>query len=273
MPEVQVPTSPIEAIRQYSESEAPFVQADIEAEAMAARRLFELPSELIEAPAITICSVWPFAIDSQPFTHGGIGRRIYSIAAGSPEKPAYLHVKNTWDYVQVQEGVGQLGHNQASIYASQVAKDIIRFWTGDHPGNRRGKKGIGVVRGRIANLLEIKELEAQQKAFLSYLVDRADEAWDHGKREKIGHEHRRAFRMLGLDEAQHPWVRQRMQTHNSCPWCESRVPTTVLVCGTCRGSLIEYFADRMDEFKPESWPKVAKEMARLNAAAKTSQKK
>ncbi len=261
MPEVL--TSPIELMRQYSEAEAPLVELDLEAEKKKHKELFDLPSELIEAPSITICSIWPFPLDSQPFHHGGRGRQIYSIAAGSVENPAYLKIKNTWDYILVQEGVGQVGHMPAPILASALVKDLINFWTGDHPGNRRGKKGVGAIRGTYATPQELKELEKYQKAWLTYLVERADENWDNGKREKIGNEHRRAFRMLGLDEAQHPWVRSRVLTHNSCPWCESRVATTVLTCGQCRGSILEYYAERMDEFNPAMWPKVSKEIERL----------
>ena len=109
---------------------------------------------------------------------------------GSPEKPSYLLLQNTFDIVLGQEGMDK-AYGRAIIRADQIATDLIMHWTGDHPANVRGKKGIGVIKGVLVNGKiqatpeEIKVLEKQQKGFLQFLVDRADEHWMRGDRGKI----------------------------------------------------------------------------------------
>jgi hypothetical protein len=277
--ELQAPSpSAIEAMRMYSEAEMPRAEADIAAEAQARAALFSIPAELVEAPAIIICSIWPEPLDSQPFHHGGVGRKIYSIAAGSPENPAYLIIKNTWDWTIVQEGQGQRGDRQTPIFASSVANDLIRHWTGDHPGNRRGKKGVGIVVGQLnektrrmeATPAEIASLEKAQKGFLTYLVERADQFWDSGQREKVAGslEYRKALRMLGLDINQHPWYRSKVQLYNDCPLCAEKVSVNAIHCKHCHSSITAYFVDRDIEVSKAEWPKVYDDMKRPQVSKK-----
>lgn len=263
--------SPIELMRQFNEAEAPRVSADLAAEQANAARLFSLPAEMIEAPSITLCSVWPEAMESQPFHHGGVGRKVYPIAAGSPENPSYLVLKNTWDWTIAQEGVGERGDRQVMITAGMVAIDIIKYWTGDHPGNRKGKIGIGIIRGEYnpttkrmeATASEVEDLVKQQRGFLTYVVERCDEAWDHGKREYSFHQGRKAIKMLGLDLTQHPWFRSKVQLFNDCPNCAEKVAVNAIFCKTCRQSITDFFVSRNLTPDRAQWPKVVDDMERL----------
>lgn len=263
MNEERAAMSPIEALREYNAAESPAAIMDLEAEAQARERIFSMPAELLNAPFVVICSIWPEPLESQPFTHGGSGIKRYRIPPGSPEKPQYLLLQNTYDLIIQQEGIGEKGHRAAPIMASQIAHDIIMHWTGDHPGNQRGKKGVGVIRGvrTVAGGIEatpdeILNLVTQQKAFLSFLVERADEWFDNGKREKIGKEHRKALKMLGLDETQHLWVRSKVNQYNQAPCCAERVLTEATVCRHCHTNLINWFIE--EDIVPEQskWPKV-----------------
>ena len=265
MTEVQpLPPSALEALRMYNAQEAPRTQADIEEEIRMKAALFSIPAELIQMPYVTLCSVWPEALVSQPFVHGGIARKFYYMEPGSPEKPSTLLLQNTFQGVTVNQGNGDPGQDAKPILAGQIAVDLISHWTGDHPGNRKGKKGIGVIQGRVEDgkiiplPQEIAALEKTQREFLSFLVERADEYHDLGKREKITNEHRKALKMLGLDETQHPWYRAKRMQFNSCPACQKRIEQNVYKCAFCHTDLAEHFM-MMDEVpSAELWPMVVK---------------
>lgn len=279
MPTATKETSTARAVNQsqilaeYSQSEEPRVTAELEQEAPLARRLFDLPAEMYGLSSVVLCSIWPERLQSQAFTHGGVGRKIYTIEAGSVERPAYLSLQNTFDMVIQQLGT-EKGHYAATIPAAAYGNDIIRFWTGDHPANKRGKKGIGIIRGKFnretsqveATPEEIAELERHQHGFLSYLVERADNFWDRGEREKIGNEHRRALRMLKLDVGQHPWFRSKIQIYNDCPYCAEKVQVDAIFCKVCRQDIVEYFMKRGLVPDVGQWPRVVKEMEFLTKA-------
>lgn len=277
MPEMQaaspsMPASAIEALRSYNESESPRAIADLEAEAGMRERLFGMPAEYVQAPYVFLCSIWPERLVSPPYTHGGVGRKFYYLEPGSPEKPFILPLQNTFDMIIVQQGVGEVGHQPGTITAAQIAKDLIAHWTGDHPANRKGKKGIGVIKGHFdkgqvfASPQEIAELDKLQRAFLTFLVERADEYWDSGRpgdRDKITSEHRKALKMLGLDESQHPWLRSKVQQFNQCPACAERILAEANRCRHCQTNLIAYFME-MDEIPHATqWPSVVKGIERM----------
>lgn len=270
--------SAIDALRVYNEQESPRAAADLEVEALMKSRMFSLPAELIQAPFVVVCSVWPERLTSQAFTHGGAGIKRYKIEPGSPEKPSYLPIQNTYDLIQQPESLtGPLGHRPATILASQIAVDLIQYWTGDHPGNRRGKKGVGVIKGTrtetgsiVATPDEIVQLVKMQHDFLSFLVERADEYWDIGKREKVTNEHRKALKMLGLDIGQHPWYRSKVQLYNTCPRCAEKILVEANFCKHCRTDLVEFFMDENVVPDGEIWPSVVRAIERKTA--KTAKK-
>lgn len=272
-----VTPSPTELMRAYNETEAPRISADLEAEKKAAEALFTLPADVVEAPYVTLCSIWPEPLDSQPFHHNGVGRKIYSLAAGSPETPAYCLLKNVWDWITVQEGVGEKGYQQVTVTAGQIAIDLIKHWTGDHPANRRGKRGIGIIRGEFnpqtkrfeATAEEISILEKQQRGFLGYIVERCDQAWDSGKREYGFSEGRKALKMLGLDINQHLWYRSKVQLYNECPNCAEKVQVNAIYCKICHQSITEYFMNRDLIPDKAQWPKVVEDMERLTKGKKS----
>jgi hypothetical protein len=261
-----------EVLAQYSAIETSRVEADLEGEAQQRQRMFDLPAEFYGLSTITICSIWPEALDSQPFTHGGVGRRVYHIEAGSVEKPAYMQLQNTFDMIIQQQGQ-EKGTYPATIPAASYGNDIIRFWTGDHPGNRRGKKGIGIIRGQRnpktglleATPAEIAELERLQNGFLDYLIDAADRFWDRGERERIGSEHKRALKLRNQDVAQHPWFRSRVQTYNDCPECFEPVKVEAIFCKTCRQTIVDHFIRVGEVPDAAKWPRVYKEFERMTA--------
>jgi hypothetical protein len=257
--------SPLEAIRQYNESQEAIIGVDLEAERAAMDRLLQMPAELIQAPTVVICSIWPERLLSQYFTHGGVGRKQYVIPAGSPEAPGYCVLHNTFDLVIQQEGM-EMGVGPKPIMAAQIAVDLIRFWTGDHPGLIRGRKGVGIIKGKMdaqgkvtATSKEIAELAYQQNEFLRYLVEKADELWDTGKRFQITGEHKKALVMLGLDQTQHPWFRSKVQTNSSCPLCTERIPYNVRMCKFCNQDLVRYFAESGED--TSNWPTIAKDLS------------
>lgn len=262
-----------EVLKQYSDIETPRVEADLLSEADNARRMFDLPAEFYGLSTILICSIWPEALDSQPFTHGGVGRRVYHIEAGSIEKPAYLPLQNTFDMIIQQVGQDK-GHYPATIPAAAYGNDIIRFWTGDTPANRRGKKGIGIIKGQRnaqglveATPAELAELERLQNGYLDYQIDSADRFWDRNERERIGNEHKRALKLRGQDVAQHPWFRSRVQTYNDCPECFEPVKVEAIFCKTCSQPIVDHFMKRDEIPDAAKWPRVFKEFERLTAKA------
>lgn len=259
-----------EVLAQYSQAEAPRVEAELHQEADVARKLFDLPAEFYGLTSIVICSVWPERMVSQYFTHGGVGRKTYTIEAGSAERPSYLSLQNTFDMV-IQQAGQEREYSPRPIPAAAYGNDIIRFWTGDHPANKRGKKGIGIIKGRLnqssgkieATPEEITELVRLQNGYLDYLVERADNFWDRGEREKIGNEHRKALRMRNQDINQHPWYRSRVQAYNDCPYCAEKVQMDAIFCKTCHKDIVQYFVERNVVPDGALWPRVVKEMERI----------
>lgn len=261
-----LPASAIEALRAHDESESPRVLADIEEEQRNKDRLFSIPAQLYQAPYIVICSVWPKSMVSQHFTHGGRGRKQYTIAAGSPEKPSYMLVQNTYDIIMLQGPENKPEYQAAPINASHLATNLIDYWTGNHPGNKRGKPGIGVILGEIkdgvlnATAQEIEVLVRQQKEFNAYLVETADNLWDSGKPEnrvKIKGEHRRALQALGLDQDQHPWFKNRQIQHSRCPRCQEQIMSEATYCKHCHCDLANYFEEEGIAVNKEVWPNVS----------------
>lgn len=261
-----------ELLNQYSTTQTPGVEADLQQEATNARRMFDLPAEFFGLSTIVVCSIWPERMESQSFTHGGVGRRIYTIEAGSIEKPTYMVLQNTFDMIIQQQGQ-EKGHYPATIPAASYGSEIIRFWTGDHPANRRGKKGIGIIKGHVVNGLqatdaELADLARLQNGFLTYLIERADMYWDRGEREKIGNEHKRALKLLGQDIAQHPWYRSKVQIYNDCPECFEPVKVEAIFCSHCQQSIVDSFMRRDEIPDSAKWPRVTKEIERLTAKRK-----
>lgn len=264
-----------EVLAQYNVTESPQVEADLHKEADTARRMFDLPAELFGLSSVVLCSIWPQRMESQIFTHAGVGRKIYTIEAGSLERPSYLILQNTFDLIIQQQGT-EKGHYTATIPAASYGNDIIRYWTGDHPGNRRGKKGIGIIKGHAVNGLvtatpaELANLNHLQTEFLSYLVERADQLWDGGKREQIGNEHKRALKILGQDISQHPWFRSKIQMYNDCPECYEPVKIEAISCRHCSKSIPAYFMERDEIPDAVKWPRVVQEIDRLTKKKKTA---
>ncbi len=261
----------IEALRAYNASELPMVERDVMAEAAMKDRMFEGPAELYQAPKVYVCSVWPRRVISQPFSHGGVGARRYYIEPGSPENPSILALYNTYYLTQTigdstDTGGFRVGYQPSPVYAIQIAKNIIEYETGNHPGNVRGKKGIGVISGPQPTPAEINELAHLQVQFLTYIVERADAYDDAGQRLKIGPEHRDAFDMLGLDELQHKWRRNRVQQYNSCPACAERILLEARVCKVCHTDLVKFFMEANEVPSSEQWPMVAKAIDKLTAS-------
>lgn len=284
MPEQQMSVSRFEALRQFNETEAPRAASEVEQEAARVRMMFETPAELLQAPYIVVCSVWPERMVSQAFTHGGVGIKRYTIEAGSPEKPAYMYLQNTYDYIIQQEGIGEKGYGAKTILAAQYAVDILRLWTGDHIGNIAGKKGIGIIKGeptgdpnnRIrATKKEIDTLTRDQVNFLKFLIDRADSCWDSSdhmlKRKAPTRENRMALDMLGLDPEQHGWYRSKSAIKfQKCPFCAQSMLADAIFCAHCRQEAARFFIERDQTPSVEQWPAVAAEVKRIKALAKKS---
>lgn len=269
MPDVMT-NDRMEALRQYNAAELPTVEKDTAAEDRARERLFDAPAELYQAPAVYVCSVWPRRVESEPFSHGGIGAKRYVLEPGSPKKPFVLAIRNTYTLVMTIGSLSPSGDFMSAqepkpVYAAQIAKDVIQRETGNHPGNVRGKKGIGIIAGPVPTPAEIEYLANLQTEFLKYIVERADEFYDSGKREKIGGEHREALKMLALDELQHPWYRSKMQMYNSCPACAERILVEARVCKVCHSDLVKFFTDAGELPSKDQWPNVFKAMDKATA--------
>ncbi len=261
----------MEALRAYNAAELPTVERDVIAEAAIKDRMFEGPAELYQMPKVFVCSVWPKRVVSESFSHGGVGARRYCIEPGSPKNPSVLALYNTYYLTMTigestDSGGFRAGYQPSTVYAVQIAKNIIEYETGNHPGNVRGKKGIGIIAGPTPTTAEIEELANYQTQFLKYIVERADSYYDAGQRHKISGEHRDALKMLGLDEVQHPWYRSRVQQYNSCPACAERILLEARVCKVCHTDLVKFFMEANEVPSSEQWPMVAKAIDKLTAS-------
>lgn len=285
MPEALTAPSPAEVLRRYNVEEAPRLLADVEAEAQSRNALFNMPAGIEIQPFVVLCSVWPERLVSQPFSHGGIGRKYYYMEPGSAENPSYLIVQKTFYYTQFAQRDEPISYVESPVFAPGLAQNLIQFWTGDHPGNKRGKKGIGIIQGeRVpvkdkvtgevkyelkATAQEIATLVKQQKDFLGFIVERADQHWDSarpGDRERAtSPEPRKALKLLGLDETQHPWFRSKIKQYSPCPRCDSRISTNAIGCKDCGVELAKFFMDRDEIPSADEWPRVVKEIERLTA--------
>lgn len=147
--EFMMSSDAVDALRAYNMEEVPRIQADLEAEKMVRERLFNMPAEAFRRSYVVICSIWPENLVSEPFHHGGLGRKRYTIEAGSDKNPAYTLIETTFDWITNNGPNGTPENMQGVIHAHQIAKDLIQHWTGDHPGNKKGKRGIGVIEGRL----------------------------------------------------------------------------------------------------------------------------
>jgi hypothetical protein len=218
-----------------------------------------------------------------------MGRKFYTIGAGSPLKPTVILIQSTFDYIQKAGPEGMAEVEMAPIPAAAVATDLIMSWCGDHPGNRAGKRGVGIIRGQIVTADgdsppiaglgtswtvrptddEVNFLARVQTAYLQWLVDRADEY--HSSRNpvdaiKISSEHREALQILNLDEKQHPWYRSKSVIHYSrCPNCAQMVLQDAIFCQYCRQSVLEYFLTYDITPSPEEWPNVCLLMEKAKA--------
>jgi hypothetical protein len=249
-----------QTIAAFNATETPIVLANEAKAELAARAMFQVPEEMFRRPSVTICSIWPHELESKPFSRGGKGRVIYRIAAGSPEKPSYLRVDNTYDMIQQQDGPQSIQQVAAPITGAHQAQNLVQYWVGDHPGNQAGRKGVGIINGDVATPEEIARLVKQQHNFLHFLVDRADDYHRVGKSFKISGEHKRALEMLRLDIKMHPWYTSIIQLYNDCPECSEKIFNTATKCRYCSISLAQYFLDRDIEVDAAIWPNVPKEM-------------
>ena len=238
--------------------------ASIEAEMSAS--VNKMPRiEAMGMGSVTICSIYPLAMESEPMPRAGHGAWRYKIAAGSVKNPAYLTIDMTWDQVINQAApVDQaISHMAGYIPAAVEAAALVRHWAGDHPMNRFGKIGIGIIAGTVATPEELKALEKGQQAFLKAIVNGADQNWqsaDPKKIAKIGPEARRAFELLNLDPKLHRWYSNTTQINLECPWCSTSVLNTAIFCTTCRNSITDYFIERDLDVDPEKWPRVAEDV-------------
>ena len=261
---------------EYTPQLASEVSIEEERAKLVAAKMTNLPAAALAAQTIVICSVWPERLVSQTFTHNGVGRKSYSIPAGSPEKPAYLAIQNAFDYV-IARGGGGAGEeekplfNPVTIRAAEIAQDIIRHWAGDFSGNARGRIGVGIVRGHVVNGVysatpeEIAELVSDQNAMLKYLVERADAMWDANQRERIGRTHRRALQILGLDETQHPWYRSKVQAFATCPRCAEQIKAEAQGCKHCGVDFLKWFDENPEDYRLGVWTRVDSTRARRAA--------
>lgn len=254
------------------------------AEANRRQDLFGVPQAVENASRVTICSVWPEPLESQAFQHSYFdeatkqykiaGRFTYKIAAGSPSKPAYLHLYNNFSMVigkDNDERQDQPRINKAADYAA----NIVQFWADNTLAAHVGKKGIGIIVGDEATPQELAFLEQAQRSYLSFLVEHADSLADSkhpNDHKKIGPVHRMALKLLGQDESQHKWSRTRVAQNAECPECGERILARALKCKHCQCNIVKFFVDRNLTPDPKLWPGVANEIERLTAPKSQKEK-
>lgn len=283
------PTLPANVIaalnNEYASTITPEMELEMERAKLVAAKMTDLPATALMAQTIVICSIWPEPLESRPFTHNGMGRKVYRIGAGTVEKPAYLAIQNAFDYQMTRGGGGageaeKANYNIVTIRAAEIARDIIQYWAGDFSGNAYGMIGVGIVRGQLsddkifsATKEEIAELVGHQNAMLKKLVERADAMWDANQRERIGRTHRRALAILGLDETQHPWYRSKVQAFATCPRCAEQVKAEAQGCKHCGVDFAKWFDENPMDYKPGIWLRVDSARLRKSAAAASVESK
>lgn len=237
-------------------------------EEMSAQSRFAPRVDLMGMPNVTICSVYPLDLISEPLPRAGHGAWRYRIAAGSVEKPSYLQINMTSDMVinQAAPPDQPIEHMMGFIPAAVEAAELVKFWAGNHPMNRFGKIGVGVISGSVATKEELAALEKGQVSFWKAIINQADQNWQSGdpkKIAKIGPEARHAFEFLKLDPKLHRWYSNTTQVNLECPWCSSSVLNTAIFCTSCRNSITSYFLERDLEVDAEKWPRVAEDVERM----------
>jgi len=175
---------------------------------------------------VTIFSVYPEQMEVQFSRRAPVNK--FPLAAGSPEKPAFLVVEDTWES-------NATGTGNTRILAEHTAADIVeqmtvRLWEADGPG--RAYPGIGICKGERPNASEIEDAVACQRRFFALLVNAARELERLDRRKDIQAKHRMAGRELGVTGEK--WMLDESKAAmKPCSWCRKWIDTQARKCPEC----------------------------------------
>lgn len=244
----------------------------------------DIPAEFVRGTnvpgaSITLCSIYPQDLESITLPHGG-GLKVYKIKAGSMAKPSYTTIYNTFTMVMGMQTDPDRPPDREpkQITASDIVKDLLKHWGGDHPATRAGFIGVFACKGTTATAEELQRAKEKQEAYFRRIVADADAAWaDPRRRNNLSlEEARRAMEWLGdKNHRAHEWYRPISQVeYRACPACASDVETVAHVCKSCHTNIAVWLRDRDRIVEPGSWPGVEAEMkflAKAAVAAKATQ--
>lgn len=232
-------------------------------------RTENLPQEMFSGmpgsrpSGVTICSIYPRDLKSEPFAHGGRGRVIYELKAGSVEKPSYLRVYNTFTMAQniyQDSDASQLAPKPIEA-RSFAQNDLVGYWASHFVNGTVGRIGVFICAGDEATPQELEQAKQLQEEFFKEQVRLADEKWFGGERKFNLTEARRATKWLkDLDVKRHPWLADvRYDSTKLCPQCSEQVASTSHYCKECKTNIAAYLMER-GRPAPEGWQAVAMEM-------------
>lgn len=191
----------------------------------------------------TLISIFPEARTYTPKAlHGGM-RTTYRIDGAPKGQYTKLIVYDTFIAIRKhQRSDDDNDEIQAAPAPAQgIAKDMIRFWAEDAPGNRSGAKpGFMICEGEDPTELELSQLWQGQTEYFRYLVMMADEHAHNQRFTQITEDHRRALSWLGTEDR--PWFKKITSVmFKSCPSCGEDIRLLATACRYCQQDLIKWY--------------------------------
>lgn len=193
---------------------------------------------------VTLCSIFPERLEKY-MMHAGQRKR-YEIPAVEKGKYALLTVYDTWTLTRkfAESSEDETEDMQRSPQSCHgIARDLIRFWAEDAPGNASGSMpGIMVIEGETPTQLELDTLWARQTEYFRWLVAKGDEYWITGNRAGITEDHRRALRWLGSEDRD--WFKKiNAVMFKACGACGEDIRVMATVCPKCQQNLVKFYRE------------------------------
>lgn len=231
--------------------------------------------------SVTLMSMVPWDLISDPFTHNG-QVIVYSIPAAVDFTPQYLRLYDSTTIIMDthhDDENSPPGYEMRPVPAPVIAENLVRHWTGDHFANSSGHNiGVMQISGKTGTKEEIQRCYNTQRDFFAYMIEHASKLdMRDSTRKLIGMDHHRAMRELlkypniKIDLDRYKWARLGTETQDAkkCVWCAGKINMEAVFCPLCRSNQAEYYI-MTGEVPPDSDMRVLQVWEKIREAQKAA---